>query len=56
MTHYSDIDNRPRMLIPELQQIPLLAERNALYLILRQYLSDDEIVEKVKDILNVAQQ
>lgn len=43
--HYTDLDDRPPMRIPD-----ITAERNALYIILRDFLSDAEISKRIKDV------
>lgn len=42
--HYSDLDDKP-MVVRD-----ITAERNALYIILRDFLSDDEINQRIKDV------
>lgn len=45
--HYTDIDDRPPMRVPD-----VLAERNALYVILCSFLSPREIEERKQEVYN----
>lgn len=42
--HYSDLDDKP-MIVRD-----ITSERNALYIILRDFLSDAEISQRIKDV------
>jgi hypothetical protein len=43
--HYSDIDDLPPMRVPD-----VTSERNALYVILCDFISPDEIQKRIKDV------
>lgn len=43
--HYTDLDDRPPMRVPD-----ITAERNALYIILRDFLSTEEILKRLDDV------